>query len=55
MEASKLSNYSNAVVNTFWIGALASFYRADFLNNPDTEFMYKITIGTTLTIFLKVP
>ncbi len=44
-KASKLSNYYIDITNTYWIGALASFYQPGFFKNPDTDFMYKITSG----------
>jgi len=45
MKGSKASNYSIDIKNTFWIGACTTFYLPNFFNNPDQQFMYKITEG----------
>ena len=45
MKGSKTSNYSIDIVNTFWIGACTTFYLPNFFDNPDQQFMYKITSG----------
>ena len=45
MKGSKASNYSIDLVNTFWIGACTTFYLPNYFDNPDQQFIYKITSG----------